>query len=380
LSFFDEDEKPLRTTRTRTRPSPRPRRGGPAGGGPGDAQAVLIRRMVAGIAGAVILLMLFFLVRACNTSRHENALKDYNRQVSGIATQSRQTGDEFFKLFEQGASKSPQELQSQILSFRESAETALKQAKSLGTPNDMADAQRSLLISLELRRDGLASIAEQIRPALGDKGEAADRSINAMAAQMRSFDASDVLYDARVIPFIQHALDEAEVGGQTIEKSAFLPDISWLSPQFIATKLDQQLSSSSADGQTARNEPTGPGLHGTGLNATSYGSVTLQPGSSNRLTFAAGQPFTVAFTNQGDNDEFNVKVSLRIARASGSPLTVNKTVARLAKGEKATVQLPLNRTPPLDTVLTIQVTVAAVPGEKKTDNNKSTYPALFVQG
>jgi hypothetical protein len=342
---------------------------------------VLIRRMVAGIVGAVILLMLFFLVRACNTSRHENALKDYNRSVAGIAQQSRQTGDEFFKLMDQAGSQPPTELQSQILGFREAAETALKQAQNISTPDDMSAAQQSLLIALELRRDGLAAIAERIRPALADEGEAADKAITEMAAQMRSFDASDVLYKARVERFIDRTLNDAEVGGQTIEPSPFLGSISWMSPQFVATKLDQQLSST-GDGDTGANQPTGPGLHGTGLNATSYGSVTLQPGaSSNRLTYAAGQPFTVSFTNQGDNDEFNVKVTLRITRASGgSPLTINKTVARVAKGEKATVELPLNRTPPLDTVVTIAVTVGAVPGEKKTDNNKSSYPSLFVRG
>ena len=60
----------------------------------------------------------------------------------------------------------------------------------------MAPAQQSLLILLELRRDGLSSIAEQIRPALGDEGEAADRAITAIAGDMRAFDASDVLYDS----------------------------------------------------------------------------------------------------------------------------------------------------------------------------------------
>ena len=40
--------------------------------------------MVAGIVGVVILLLLFFVVRACNNTRHDNALRDYNRQVSGL--------------------------------------------------------------------------------------------------------------------------------------------------------------------------------------------------------------------------------------------------------------------------------------------------------
>ena len=46
---------------------------------------------------------------------------------------------------------------------------------------------------------------------------------------------------------------------------------------------------------------------------------------------------TVSFTNQGDNDEFNVKVTLKIqlASGSGSPITLNKTVEQIAKGELA---------------------------------------------
>jgi archaellin len=116
------------------------------------------------------------------------------------------------------------------------------------------------------------------------------------------------------------------------------------------------------------------------LDATSYGQTTLQPGS-NRLTYVAGQAFSVSFTNQGDNDEFNIKVTVTIERASGgSPITMSKTVQRVAKGEKATVTLPLNREPPLDTAVNITTAVATVPGEKTKDNNTSEYPSVFVAG
>jgi hypothetical protein len=200
---------------------------------------------------------------------------------------------------------------------------------------------------------------------------------------MRAFDASDVLYNARVQPFMRAALESAGVGGN-ITPSQFLREISWVSPAFVASKLGKRLSTtdSGSGSTTDSNKPTGPGLHGTGLNATSYGPGALSPTTSNRLTYVKGQPFTVAFTNQGDNDEFNVKVTLKIqlASGSGSAITLNKTVPQVAKGEKATVELPLNREPPLGAVVNINVTVAKVPGEEKTDNNKSTYPTLFVQG
>ena len=201
---------------------------------------------------------------------------------------------------------------------------------------------------------------------------------------MRAFDASDVLYDSRVIPFIKAGFSDAGIGGQTIAKSEFLKEISWVSPGYVAARLDQQLTSDAGDeegdGGRDPNEPTGPGLHGTGLDATSYGSVTLQPGTSNRLTYVQGQPFTVSFTNPGENDEFNVKVTLRIRPQSGNPITLNKTVPQIAQGEKATVELPLNREPPIGAAVTIETDVAKVPGEKTADNNKSSYPTLFAEG
>jgi hypothetical protein len=339
--------------------------------------------MVAVFVGALILLLLVLAVRACNTSRHKEALRNYNAQVSGIATESRQNGAQFFEAMEQGGEQAPQDLYGSIIQFKNAADKSLEQASRLDVPDDMRSAHESLLIALELRRDGLTAIAENIKTALGDEGEAADKAIKGIAGQMRSFDASDVLYQSRVTPFISQALQDANVGTDIeVQPSPFMRDINWVSDAYVASRLGQQLSNGGGDGDGERGgaEPTGPGLHGTGLDATSYGQTTLQPGS-NRLTYVAGQAFSVSFTNQGDNDEFNIKVTVKIERESGgSPITLTKTVQRVAKGEKATVTLPLNREPPLDTIVNITSTVASVPGEKTKDNNTATYPSVFVQG
>jgi hypothetical protein len=335
--------------------------------------------MVALLLGVLVVVLLGLFVKGCRNTQAENALKDYNRQVAGITTESAQTGSEFFKLFGSGQPPSGQELESTINSYKAGADKTLEQAQGLSVPDSVAPAQQSMLIALELRRDALAAIASEIRTALGDSGQQADAAINDMAGQMSAFSASDVLFTARVAPFIKAALAKREIGAQPDIKSRFLPDVSWLSPQFIATKLDQQLSSGTSSG-TGKNQPTGPGLHGTGLNSTSVGTQTLNPGVSNQITYQPGQTFNVAFTNQGDNDEFNVNVTLRIESESNAAITLTGKVAKIAKGEKATVPLKLNRTPPLGAAVTIRVTVAAVPGEKKTDNNKSAYPALFKRG
>ena len=221
MSFFDEDDEPQRTTaRTRAQPKPRPRSGRPAGGGSSDAQNMAVRRMVAVVVGLLVLILLFVVVRACNDRRHENALKDYNLQVGGIATQSRQTGEELFKALSAGGDQSAQDLYTQINSLRGTAEASLKQAQALSVPSDMADAQQSLLIALMLRRDALGKVAGDIKPALGDEGDAADRAIKAIAGQNQAFNASDVLYHSRVVPFIKNALKKQDISAEVPGRSS----------------------------------------------------------------------------------------------------------------------------------------------------------------
>jgi hypothetical protein len=369
VSFFDEDDEPRRTT-------PRPRRARPAGGGVAtDSQTLMIRRAVAVGFGVLLLVLLFIAVKSCRNSAHESALRDYNRQISSIGEDSaRQVGAPFFQLLTEGGA--PQDLQTNISSYRVQAEQQYDQAARLDVPDDMKGAQQSALMALEWRRDGLEKIATQITNALGDQGETTDAAIKSIAGQMQVFLASDVAWQTRVVPFIKHALDEGGVAGQRIGSSQFLPDLDWLQPQTIATVLDQQLSS----GGSGNGQPTGPGLHGTGIDSTTYGDTTLQPGTTNRLTYQPNQAFVVKFTNQGENDEFDIKVTVRLSGESGNPITLSKTVPKLAPQESATVELPLDRTPPIGSAVTIRSTVAKVPGEQKTDNNKSDYPALFTRG
>ena len=370
MSFFDEDDEP------RSR-SPRPRR---AAGGDvsADTQTIRIRQAIAAIGLIVVLLLLVFVVRGCRNSAQENALKDYNREVSTIAGESsKQTGAEFFRLLGEGGSDSPADLQSAISSFKTQADQQLSQAEGLDVPDDMRGAHQSLLTTLEWRRDGLEFISGRIRTALGDSGEEADQAIEQIAGQMQVFLASDVSYETRVRPSIKATLDDKEIGGQDIAPSVFLPSIDWLQADVVASQLGQQLSAGSG---RDKNEPTGPGLHGTNLESVSYGDTTLQPGASNQLTYSADSTFSVRFTNGGDNDEFDVKVTVRIQGGSGDPITLSDTIDQIAPKASATANLALEESPPLGSAVTIRVNVAKVPGEERTDNNEAEYQALFAEG
>src|SRR5215211_1550828 len=242
LSFFDEDDEPRR--------SPRPRRSAAMEDPSTGQQTLLVRRAVAIGALVLLLILLFIAVRSCASSRKENALKDYNREVSSIIRESdTQVGQPFFQLLGQAGDESPQDLQTNISGYRVQAEAQLKQARNLDVPDEMKGAQQSLLMALEFRRDGLGFIAERIRTALGDEGDTANKAIDEIAGQMQVFLTSDVLYQARSVPLIKHALDDAEIGGQRIASTRFLPGVEWLSERFVAAQLGQQLSGGGGGGR-----------------------------------------------------------------------------------------------------------------------------------
>jgi hypothetical protein len=367
LSFFDEDDEP----RTRVRP----RRAAPSRGGAAspDRQTVLIRQLVLFGGFILVLALLVFIIDGCRDSARESALKDYNRDVASIVSDSdSQVGKPFFDLLR---NPSQGDLSTLIAGYKVQAESQYQQAKRISTPGDMTSAQRSFLITMEMRRDGLQSIADQIRTALSSDAEAADKAIEQIAGAMELFLSSDVIYTSRVLPLISDTLRDADVGSQQLQRTQFLPGVQWLDPSVVADALGQQLSSGGSGGNG--REPA-PGLHGTGIDSVQVGEQTLTPDAANRIAYGADTEFTVNFTNQGENDETDIVVVLKI---EGGPetLRVQKTVASVTAGTAAAATLGLDKPPPLDTPVTITVQVKPVPGEEKKDNNTSEYDAAFFR-
>ena len=64
-------------------------------------------------------------------------------------------------------------------------------------PDEVEDAQRDFVLALSLRRDGVANIADLLQTALG--GARTGTAVDAIAGEMRAFDASDVICSQRVV-------------------------------------------------------------------------------------------------------------------------------------------------------------------------------------
>jgi hypothetical protein len=244
-------------------------------------------------------------------------------------------------------------------------------ARKVSHPGELNDAQRYLVQTLEFRSDGVAAIATQLRNALGDQGR--NQAVNAIAAQMRNFDASDVIYSQRFVPEFQQQLKKQSLLDEVqVPKSAFLPDIKWLDPTYVADQIAGLRGGSSASG------PATPGLHGTGLGSVSLGGQALSPGGSASVQLTNDLSFDVQVANQGENTETDVEVRITVGKGKDA-IDLSGTLDTIAAGETKTVKVALDQQPPTGQQVPITVEIGAVPGEKKTDNNKQTYSAIFTK-
>jgi hypothetical protein len=371
LSFFDEGDEP---TRVRTRAA-RPRRPATSRGpAPPDRQTARTRQAIA-LGGLIVLLILIVLgINGCLNSRKDNALKDYNRNVTAVVNDSDSAvGKAFFQLMANGARNS-QDLQVQVNQLRVNADEDVKRAKGFSVPGDMTAAQRNLELVLNFRAEGLAKIADLIPSALG-RGQTSQNAIDNIAGEMQLFLSSDVIHASRVAPLIKDGLNKNGITGQQIAGSRFMPDIAWLSPATISERLGRSTGSNGTSGAFQ------PGLHGHGLLSTSVGSQALSPkstGAVNRVPASANLAFTIKFQNQGDFDESDVKVSIRV-EGGGKTISQTKTIGQTKSKQPSTVSIPLTPTPQVAVGMTVTVAIAKVPGETNVTNNRSEYEVIFTR-
>jgi hypothetical protein len=374
LSFFDddEDETPRPSAgapRARTRP--RPRRAQPVGGARAlDQHTLMVRRRGAAGVGVVLLIVIVLGINSCLNGRKQSALKEYNQHVGQIAQSSaQQVSHPLFSALVNAGSKSPLDVEVQIDQLRIQAQSEATQAKGLSVPSPMTSAQRNLLLALDLRAEGLVKLAGQVRSALGGQGKA---SSGLIAGDMEMFLASDVIYAERVAPLIQQTLTGSGIHEESTAASAFLPNVGWLDPNTVLSRLTGQAAGSSPGTQVA------PGVHGHSLTGVSVGAQNLQASPAlNHISGNANPTFTVMVENGGTNAETNVKVEVTVT-AGGKTLKASHVITKTEPESTAKVDIPVNGV--MQGVASrISVNIQPVPGETNTENNKGSYLAVFGQ-
>lgn len=364
MSFDDEGGEP------RTQRAPRPRRSTTAAGPPAiDDQTLLVRRAVAAGVGLVVLIVVILGVRSYLNGRRDSALRSYNETVSSIATESStQVSVPLFNLLSNPSTTSAIDANTTVQSYRVEAELEAGRARSLKVPGDVVGAQRALVLALDFRAEALKKIADALPSALGS--QTADQAVNTITAQMEVLLSSDVIYAERVAPLISEALAKRSIGAP-VTPSQFLPNLSWLSTQYVHLKL-----TGNAGGTTATGTPKS-GTHGHGLLSVSVGSTTLQEGTTvNQIKVTPNLTFDLKVANQGSNDETGVEVSLKIEGSAKAIPPATKTIDTKA-GTVSDVLIPVTLTPPSGNVRLV-ASVASVLGEMTLSNNHKTYLVTFT--
>lgn len=195
----------------------------------------MVRRRVAAGAAVVLLIIIVLVINGCLKSQKEQSLRNYNRDVNRIVGESEtQVSKPLFTALAGASGKSALDVEVQIDQLRIAAQNVAARAKGLSVPGDMANAQRALLLALDLRLEGMTKVAALVPTALGGKNRQTAAQI---AGDMEIFLASDVVYSQRVAPLIQQTLSSNGIHGLRTSASRFLPNLGWLDANTTFARL-----------------------------------------------------------------------------------------------------------------------------------------------
>ncbi len=386
MSFFDDGEE------TAPRPAAkaqRPRRQAAPGAGSGavppkrprprspqhsrgadsrDEHTVMVRRRIAAGAGVVLLIVIVLLVNGCLNSQKAQALKEYAHNVSAIANESnQQVSHPLFAALTNASSKSALDVEEQVDQLHLEAQKQASRAKGLSVPGEMDGSQQNLLLAMDLRAEGVEKVANLLRTALGGQAKQASTQI---AGDMENFLASDVIYSQRVVPLIEQTLKSAGIEGQTVASSHFLPNIGWLEPSTVQSRITGQSTSSAQSGETLT------GHHGSALKGVSVGATALESEPTlNHISGGSNPTFTAQVENAGEFNESNVKVNVNIT-AGGKQYAASGTIEKTEPGKTANADIQVTGVP-LGVAAKVEVQVEPVPGETNHEGTKDTYLAIF---
>ena len=237
----------------------------------------------------------------------------------------------------------------------------------------MTGAQRALELAYDLRSEALGKIAARAPAALGGQEP---QAVTKIAGDMELLLASDVIYSQRVAPLIQRALSAASIRGGAIASSHSLPNLGWLEPSTVETRISGKSSTAPANTPVTGNH--GSTLTGTG--AVSGGQTKpLSPSSPTKVTVAADLAFKVTFKNIGSFQEAHVPVTLTVSVFGKRKFQRTEHVSSINPDETHTVSFAnLQLTPSAFAgQATVNVVVGRVPGEHYLTDNHASYPVFF---
>ncbi|MGK2954369.1 MAG: CARDB domain-containing protein [Solirubrobacterales bacterium] len=321
----------------------------------------MARRAVALGVGLVVLILLVFGAKGCLDARKNRSLEDYASSVTQIVDETNSLSKGFFGRLDDPQDLTVPDFVSEIESDRSAMDGFLSRVEKLSTPGDMDSAQSTLLLTYQLRAGAMNKIADRMPTALGDEGKEA--AIKTIAGQMEVLSAADVLYNQVTRHQIDNTITANGASSPPLPKSTYVPDSSWVDAGNVESALGGVTG--------ATEEATDGGVHGTGLESVAIAGTILDASVSTIIPAGTEPAVDVSVMNQGDSDETDIEVTVSVDGGD----SLSGTIDTLAAGETGVATVLLTPTPTGE--VTLDVSVATVPGEQVADNNEASYTVSF---
>ena len=369
-------------------PGDRPRRSRPGGGpgGPrgrrpsaGNALQQPGVRLLAALAAAILLIVVMTVViRSCRQDRLVSSYRTYVTQSGSITGDSKNQGTQLINILSNQQGKTPAEVTALLKGLAQKAEALKEKAKKdLKPPDALRDENTSLISALTYRANGIRGLADKVSK-VSEKTSDLEVAATRIAAEMKLFGASDVIYQQSWAKPTQDALAKEKIRGlEVADKDIFLQNQEFLAPSVIKKEILPKLQRKTASTTTTGTTTTGTGnAHGNGITkvvALGQPSTTqLIPGTTVNVKAGPNLKWLVSVENSGDFQETNVTVKVTYDPASGSPQEKTAVIDSIDPKQVKDVQVDPPDSPPFETA-SLRVEVAAVTGEKNTANNVFEY-------
>jgi hypothetical protein len=371
FDFFDEPETEEATERVRA-----PRRSD--GGGQPPRQRLrtpsgfIPMLRLAGLIAFLILavIVLVFVLKGCASSSKHSRYSNYMEKMTTIGNDSAQLGKQLNSaLAATGVKES--ELEAKIRGFAATQQQQADQASSVNAPGPLHTEHAHAIEVLELRASGLSRLADAFAQTATSKDASAAGSL--LADQMRLLVASDVNWDFYFRDASKRVLQDEGVTDVNVPDSTFVANPDLASSQAMESVWRR------IHGTATTSTPAGD--HGSALVSVTAlpDGKQLSTSTENTVTSTTDLAFRVGVMDSGAFQEFNVKVTLTIAK-SGAPIVKTKTIDIINAGETKYVVFTDFNAVPFGVPTTVKVDIQPVPGEKTTSNNSAEYRVIFSLG
>jgi hypothetical protein len=329
-----------------------------------------VLRLLALLAILVAALVFFgLLIQSCASTSKHDSYKNYMDKVGTIAHSSEDNGTAVANALITPGVKTAS-LSDTLRGIAEQERQNVTAAQNLDVPGPLRDENQQMVEALQLRVSGVRGLADTFaaNPTSKASGEAA-----LLAAQADRLLASDVVWDDLFLAPATLEMKRQGVSGVAV------PDSNFVSNRDLTTERSMALLLTRLKGATTGGTPSG--VHGSNIVDTKVlpGGATLSQTNENTITATTDLAFVVTIEDSGDSQEVGIKVTLTIQKPQGA-IVKTKTVPLINPGQQKSITFTDLGQVPFAQKTTVNVDVAAVPGEQKTDNNKASYPVIFSLG